>query len=170
MLKPKKANGLDDVLFMSNAQLIVSLVSSSEDVPPKFLEAMIDEEYPVVTSQRIRYRRHQKKYGLRVMGTAQYVPVDVWALPIVDPVHKQNVVAYDPDYRYIVNVFGLSADGTYKLHEIRDALMDVQRKALELNATVAIHLNEWNDAYSVVKDVFEKSSVIVEVWQQPGSD
>lgn len=140
----------------SDANFIVCLCDNSYD---------FDYDIPVdlhVDKERMKYIRHCEKNNIELFGTAQYIPSEVWALPMVDTMKNNDVTAYDANYQYIVNVFCKDAfDGKINLKSMRKAFTDVLNKAKNINAVVAIHSN----VGTIAREMIDKSGVDVEIWQ-----
>lgn len=151
MVKTFKGNVSDSV-----ANFIVCLCDNLYDC---------DYDIPVelhVEKERMKYVRYCDKNNIELFGTAQYIPSEVWALPMVDTMKNNDITAYDANYQYIVNVFCKDAfDGKINLKSMRKALLDVFNKAKNIGAIVAIPSN----VGTLAREIIDKSGVDVEIWQ-----
>ena len=110
----------------------------------------------------MKYVRHCDRNNIELLGTAQYIPSEVWALTMVDTMRNNDVTAYDVNYQYIVNVFCKDAfDEKINLKSMRKALADVLNKAKNINAVVAIPAKIGNPA----REMIDLSGIDVEIWQ-----
>lgn len=162
-------------LFDSNANFIVHQVNA-QGVMGSGVALQVAEQFPHVKKDYIRYVNYCNKNGIDPLGTVQYVPNEVWALTMVDTMKNNNIIAFDNNYQYIVNLFG-QRDYGEGLHTdlkfMKKAFIDIREKANKIGATVAMPYKigscrggaDWNDVYKIIKDVFEKSNVNVEIWQ-----
>ena len=135
-------------------------------------ESNFDKVLPHTEKERMKYIRYCNKNNIESKGTSQFVPTEVWALVMVDTMKNNNVPAFDSNYQYVVNMFcqsGFDGESNIDLKAMRKSLEDIREKAKRIDATVSIAYNSlyanWNDFYNVVKKVFEKSDVNVEIWQ-----
>lgn len=162
-------------LFDSSANFIVHQ-TNCQGVMGSGVAAQVRQFYPHVEKEYMRYVRYTKKNKLPLLGTAQYVPVDSWALIMVDAVKNNNIIAYDTKYQYIVNVFGQDDFGTdgkiyTNLKALKNALIDVKKKAQAIGASIALPYGigsvrgnaNWDDVYKIIKDVFGNSGLDVEI-------
>lgn len=162
-------------LFDSKANFIVHQ-TNAQGVMGSGVAAQVARLYPHVEREYIRYVHKCKKNKAPILGTAQYVPIDYWAVVMVDTMKNNNITAYDKQYQYIVNVFGQNEygyDGKMytNLKALKNALIDVREKAESIGATVAMPFGigstrggaDWNDVFKIIKDVFGNSNVDVEI-------
>lgn len=162
-------------IFDSKANFIVHQ-TNCQGVMGSGVALQVAERFPHVEKEYMKYVRYCKKNHIEPLGTVQYVPNEVWALIMVDTMKNNNVIAFDTNYQYIVNLFGQSTFGEglhTDLKALKKALMDVREKAEKIGATVAMPYKigscrggaKWDDVYTIIKKVFEKSSVDVEIWR-----
>ena len=166
---------IDGNIFDSKANFIVHQ-TNCHGVMGSGVALQVAEMYAHVKKEYMKYIQYCKKNHIEPLGTVQYVPNEVWALIMVDTMKNNNVIAFDNNYQYIVNLFGQSTYGEglhTDLKAFKKALMDVREKAEKIGATVAMPYKigscrggaNWNDVYTIIKKVFEKSSVDVEIWR-----
>ena len=166
---------IDGDLFDSKANFIVHQVNCL-GVMGSGVARQVEEKFPHVGSEYRKYLRNCKKNNVDALGTVQYVPVEVWALPLVDTMKNDNVIDYDNNYQYIVNLFGQSYIGEglqTDLKALKKALINIRDKALNLGATVAIPWKmssnrggaNWENVYTIIKKTFDNSGVDVEIWR-----
>lgn len=166
---------VDGNLFDSKANFLIHQVNCA-DTMGSGIAKQVANMYPHVESEYHKYIRYCKKNKINFIGTAQFVPVDHWALIMVDTLKNNNVFDYDKQYQYIVNVFGqenFGYDGKQytNLKALKNALIDVRNKAQVIGATVALPYGfgsvrggaNWDDVYKIIKDVFSCSTVDVEI-------
>lgn len=166
---------IDGNLFDSKANFIVHQVNC-QSVMGSGVALQVAEKYPHVEVEYRKYLNHCKKSKTSPLGTAQYVPTEFWALIMVDTMKNDNVVAFDNNYQYIVNLFGQNEfgyDGEIHtdLKAMKKAFVDIREKAQKIGATVAMPYKigscrggaNWNDVYTIIKKVFETSDVDVEI-------
>ncbi len=85
-------------------QIVINLVDMSGLFnDPLSLE--ITDEFPHVEREYLKYIRHCKKNKIDIAGTVQFVPVDNYALNLVNTMKNEYIDAYDEEYKYIANVF-----------------------------------------------------------------
>lgn len=162
-------------IFNSNANFIVHQVNC-QGVMGSGIALQVAENYPHVEKEYLKYLRHCDKNGIEPLGTVQYVPTEVWAMTMTDTMKNNNIIDYDTNYQYIVNLFGQDTYGEglqTDLNAMNKAFIDIREKANSIGATVAIPYKigsyrggaNWNDVYNIIKNVFEKSNVNVEIWR-----
>lgn len=127
---------------------------------------LYDSEYDMpffhVDKERMKYIKHCSKNNIELLGTAQYVPSEVWALPMVDTLKNNNITAFDNNYQYIVNMFCQNAyDNKIDTKFMKKAFSDILSKAKELNATVAVP----KIIGTLANKMIDQSGIDVEVWQ-----
>lgn len=160
-------------LFDSKANFLVHQVNC-QGVMGSGIAKQVAERYPFVDKEYRRYVFHCQKKNKKILGTVQYVPLEVWAIGLVDTLKNDRIEKYDKDYQYIVNLFGQENYGTgiqTDLTELKNAFIDIRDKALSVGATIAIPYRigscrggaDWNDVYTIIKKVFENSGVDVEI-------
>lgn len=166
---------IDGDLFNSKANFIVHQVNC-QGVMGSGLALQVAQKYPHVKKEYIKYVKHCNKNKIKMLGTVQYIPVDTWAMVMVDTFQNKNVEAYDSQYQYVVNLFGQDNYGYDKqytdLNAVRTAFNNICINAQKLNATVALPFNmgscrggaKWNDIYKIIQDVFG-DKVNVEIWK-----
>lgn len=152
-------------LFDSKANFIVHQVNC-QGVMSSGVAAQVAECYPHVEIEYRKYLRYCKKNKIEPLGTSQYVPSKSWALIMVNTMKNNNVIAYDKNYQYIINLFGQNGYGLGELHTdlkaMEKAFIDIKEKAKEIGATVAMPYcigsfrggADWNDVYGIIQEVF----------------
>ena len=163
-------------LFDSDAELIVHQVNCVGKMGAGVAK-QVHDYYPHVYKEYIKYINHFLKHEVSPLGTAQFVPIHVWALPMVDTMKSSSVFNYDArDCQYIVNLFGQEDIGTgmqTDVNAFKNALMSIKTVAEAQNMRVAMPYKiacghggaNWNDIFSIIKQVFDQSSVHVELWK-----
>ena len=165
----------DGDIFNSNANFIVHQVNC-QGVMGSGVALQVAQRFPHVEREYLKYLRHCNKNYKSPLGTAQYVPTEVWALNMVDTIKNNDVIAYDIEYQYIVNLFGQDTYGEglqTDLKAMKSAFIAIRETALSIGATVAIPYKigscrggaNWNDVYNIIKKVFNNSDVNVEIWR-----
>lgn len=165
---------IDGNLFDSKAEFIVHQVNC-QGVMGSGVAAQVAEMFPHVETEYRKYLRYCKKNKIEPLGTAQYVPSEVWAVMLVDTMKNEQLEPCE-DYQYIVNLFGQSDYGEglqTNLKAVKNAFIDICNKAKSLGATIAMPYKigshrggaDWNDMYKIIEDVFENSGVNVEIWR-----
>lgn len=172
----KMIKNINGNLFDSDANFIVHQTNCL-GVMGSGVAAQVADRYPHVEKAYVKYVKHCNKNKIEMLGTVQYVPVDTWAMVMVDTMKNENVEAYDSKYQYIVNLFGQKNFGMDEqqtdLTAMKMAFLDIREKAEKIGATVAMPYRigsyrggaDWNDVYKIIQDVFDKSSVDVEIWR-----
>lgn len=166
---------IDGNLFDSKANFVVHQTNCAS-VMGSGVAKQVADIFPHVEKEYLRYLKHCKKEGIDPLGTAQYVPIDSWALVMCDTMKNNKIEAYDKEYQYIINMFGQRGFGKglqTDLKAVRRAFIDIRNKAKEIGATVAMPYKigsfrggaDWSDVYNIIKEVFEKSGVDVEIWR-----
>lgn len=166
---------IDGDLFTSKANFIIHQVNCM-GVMGAGVALQVAELYPHVEKEYANYLRYCNKNNIEPLGTAQYVPVEVWALIMADTMKNDNVTAYDAEYQYIVNLFGQNTYGTgvhTDLKAMKKAFVDIREKAQRIGATIAMPYKigscrggaNWEDVYTIIKKVFEHSNVDVEIYK-----
>lgn len=165
---------IDGNLFDSKANFIVHQTNCL-GVMGAGVALQVAEKFPHVEKEYLKYLRHCKKNKTEALGTAQYVPVDEWALVMTDTMNNTRVTAYDTRYQYIVNLFGQASIGSgmqTNLRAMTKAFEDICDKAKVIGATVAMPYMigsfrggaNWEDVYAIIKKVFD-NKVDVEIWR-----
>lgn len=137
----------------------------------------VSDNYFHIEKELRKYINHYNKADVDIFGSVQYVPTEIWAIGMVDTIKNNDVIDYDSNYQYIVNMFFQEDCGHGKQHTdlkaFKKALLDVRDKSEKIKATVAIPYKlgchktsaQWEDIYTIIKKVFEKSNVDVEIWR-----
>lgn len=160
-------------LFNSKANFIIHQVNCCS-IMGSGVAKQVADLFPHVEKEYLRYLKHCNKEKIEPLGTAQYIPVDSWALVMVDTLKNNRVDAYDKEYQYIVNLFGQKSFGKglqTDLKAMKRAFIDIYNKAKSINATVAMPYRigsfrggaDWNDVYAIIQDIFK--DVDVEIWR-----
>lgn len=164
---------VNEHLLDTEANFIVNQVSCADSMGKGHI-GQVAEQYPHIVNEHLKYIRYCKKNKIDPNGTVQYIPNEIWALVMVDTMKNDNVIDYDKNYQYLVNMFcqgGTADDGHIDLKAMKKALVDVRDKAQKIGAKVAIPYRigchkggaNWDDIYTIIKKVFEKSDVNVEI-------
>lgn len=165
---------IDGNLFDSKANLLVHQVNCMS-VMGSGVALQVAQLYPHVEKEYAKYLKHCKKNKEEPLGTVQYVPIDSWALIMVDTIKNKKIEAYDNEYQYIVNLFGQKDYGIGTQHTdlkaVKNAMVDICEKAKSIGATVAMPYKigsyrggaSWDDVYKIINDVFGNSGVDVEI-------
>ena len=162
-------------LFNSKANFIVHQ-TNCQGVMGSGVALQVSEKYPHVEREYRKYINYCNKNNKKILGSVQYVPVDVWALMMIDTMKNNDVSDYDKNYQYIVNLFGQDTIGTgiqTDMKALKNGLIDIRDKAKKIGATVAMPYKlgscrggaNWENVYTVIKKVFENSDVDVEIWR-----
>ena len=120
------------------ANFIINPVSETENSQDFY---KINELYPHIEREYLKYIRHCKKNNINTFGTIQYVPVDIWALIFVDTIENDYIEAYDENYQYVVNVFCKeNVDGEIRIdiETLKKTLNDIKKCSLASNMSIAI--------------------------------
>lgn len=160
-------------LFDSKSNFIVHQVNA-QSVMGAGVTLQVAKRYPHVDKEYRSYVHHCKKNKIPILGTVQYVPVDVWAIGLTDTMKNDNISKYYRDYQYIVNLFGQETYGfglQTDLNAVRKGFIDIRDKALKIGASIAIPYRigscrggaNWSDVYDIIKDVFGKTDLDVTI-------
>lgn len=156
---------VDKNLFDSNANFLIHQ-TNCQGVMGSGVALQVANNFPHVEHEYMKYLRYCKKNNINPLGTAQYVPVDTWAMVMVNTMTNNDIMAYDSQYQYIVNLFGQDDFGMGKqqtnLKAMEKAFNDIYKKAKKINATVAMPYKigsyrggaDWNVVYSMIQRVF----------------
>ena len=128
------------------------------------IASQIVERYGHIEKEYLKYLRYCNKNYYDIIGSAQFVPVEPWALIMIDTMKNNNVINYDANYQYIVNMFCESAsDEGIKTNQkaLKKAFESILEKAKDIGATVAIPEN----VGKFVREIIDKYDVEVEVWR-----
>lgn len=166
---------IDGNLFDSKANFIVHSCNCQSFVGNN-ITRQISENFSHVETEYMKYLRYCKKNHIELLGSAQYVPTEYWALYMVDTMKNNNVVDFDTNYQYIVNLFCQDASDERfhtDMRALKQGFIDIREKAQKIGATVAIPYKfgsgrsgtNWDDIYTIIKKIFEKSDVSVEIWR-----
>ena len=162
-------------LFDSKANFIVHQVNC-QGIMGGGVALQVKERYPHVEREYRKYINYCNKNDLKILGSVQYVPSEVWAVGLVDTMKNNDVIDYDKNYQYIVNLFGQDTIGTglqTDMKALKSGLIDIRDKVQKIGATVALPYKlgscrggaNWENVYTVIKKVFENSNVDVEIWR-----
>lgn len=162
---------IEENLFNSYANIIVHQVNT-QGVMGSGVAVQVAKKFPHVYKEYRSYVNYCKKNGVSMMGKVQYVPVDVWAIGLVDTIKNNNVVTYDRHYQYIANAFGQKTYGKglqTDINSLTNCFMDIQLKAEQINASIAIPYKigccrggaDWNVVYKIIQEVFDGSDLDV---------
>ena len=160
MIKVAEGNILE-----SKAQIIVQLVNDDgrleDNIPPE-----INDQYHHITREYVKYINHCRKNGIDTMGRICLVPLDVWAVGLVDILKSNRIEIYDKEYQYIMCAFARTRIGKrYKIDydSLKNCLRCICNKAQAVKAEIAIPYSE--PVENAVKEVFEKSTVNVTLYK-----
>ena len=123
------------------------------------------EDFPHVDRECMKYIRYCKKNNINILGNVQFVPTEIWALNMIDTMKNNNIIDYDTDYQYIVNMFcrDISDEGNKRVpNAVRKALENIFDKANNINATVAVPYSIGN----FVNEIANKYNINVEIWRK----
>ena len=157
---------VDENIFDSKANFLLHQVDST-GIMRNGIALQVATKYPHVENEYRKYLRYCSKNNIDVLGTVQYVPVDVWALGMVNTMKNNSVIEYDTGYQYIVNLFCNDIQTyTINLPSVKMGLIDVRDKAQKIDAKIALPYNMpnkiiWNDIYDIINEVFENSGLDV---------
>lgn len=159
-------------IFESNANLILNAVDCNGEIIPN-LSRKLYEAYPHVEKEYMKYIRKCTKNKFDMLSTVQYIPVDTWALPLVDTLKNERVEAYDTEYHYIVNCFVQETFGKKSMSDIiaiERTLKNVKNVAEKINASVAVPFHfgcgrniKWHEVQRIIHNVFDNSNIDVEI-------
>lgn len=162
-------------LLDSKADLIIHQVNC-RGVMGAGIAAQIAKKFPHVETEYLKYLRHCKKNKIDPLGTAQYVPSEIWAVCLVDTMNNEIITeCRSMQFQYIVNLFGQRDIGNGLQTDyaaIKKALIDIKEKAKSIGATIAVPYNigcglgggDWNEVYAIICEIFNDDSVDVEIW------
>lgn len=154
-------------LFDSTANFIVHQVNCKATMGAGVAKQVADL-FPHVEQEYIRYCNFCKEHGIDLLGAVQYVPIK-----------RKGKFRYgtlkNTDYQYIVNLFGQRGFGSglqTDLNALRKGFINIRFRAKAIGASVAMPYRigsfrggaDWDDVYNIIKEVFEDSSVDVEIW------
>lgn len=164
-------------ILKSKANFILNPVNCSGSMDFGF-PLQVKKKFPHIEKEYMRCINYCNKNDIKLFGTAQYVPTEIWALTMADTIKNNNVVDYDKDYQYIVNVFCQENSNNKKQHTdlqaFKKALLVICQMADKINATIAIPFSigkikcftNWNDVNTIINKTFENSGVCVEIWKE----
>lgn len=137
----------------------------------------VSDTYPHVAKEYRKYLNHCNKKNINPLGTIQCVPVHVWALPMINTMDSKGIYVYDEkECQFIVNLFGqhdIGAGLQTDINALEKALKSVLSIASKLHCDVAMPYKiaccrggaDWNDVYTIIKKVFDNSSVNVKLYK-----
>jgi hypothetical protein len=151
---------LNGNFFNTSANFIVNLCEITNTTN------CITDKYPHVETEYRKYIRYCNKNKINIVGTTQYVPVDVWAITMIDTMKNDNIFEYDNDYQFIVNLTYANTEQGINFKVIKNGLMNVRKKAESLNGIVAIFCdkNKETTLYNIIMEVFADSDLEIEIW------
>lgn len=157
----------------SKDNFIVIPVNCTGEIDKKWEK--IISMYPHAEKEYIKYIKKCDKNKLDMLGTAQYIPVDVWAMVMVDTTKNNMVEAYDEEYQYVVNAFVqeyLGKDSIIDVIAVQRILEDIKSKAENIGATIAIPHNfavgkniKWSEMSKIIDGLFKRSDVILNIYK-----
>ena len=167
MIKFVDGNFLD-----TDANFIVNQVVRQEVQSMTKIEEEIFEKYPHIESEYIKYIRHCKKNKINIFGNVQYVPVDIWAIVMVDTMNNNNIIEYDENFKYICNVFcntfmEKSQNIKTDFESFKKALLSIYNVAKTIkNSKILIPCKKNDDkTIEIIKDIFYEDGIDVEIFQ-----
>ena len=146
-------------LLHAKSQIIVQLVNEDGDLH-KNIPDYINNDYHHITKEYIKYINFCRKKNREISGSCVYIPLDVWALGLVDTTKNNYIDTYDKDFKYIASAFALEKVGKkYKVNisALKECLTDICMKAQSVHADVVIMYSDI--VYKIVQEVCENSSV-----------
>ena len=149
-------------IFNSNANFIVCEMNCQGIIDDNMI--VISEEFPHVEKEYMKYIRYCKKNHVEILGSVQYVPTEIWALNMVDTMKNNNIIDYDTNYQYIVNMFckNMSDEGIKRnSNAVKESMSKIFNNAEMIGATVAVPYSIGN----FVHDIANKYHVDVEIWR-----
>lgn len=155
-------------LLESKSNFIVCLMNNQGLYDNELLQSVSDK-YPHIEIECAKYIHYNIKKQKNIISDVQYTPTECWALVLIDTIKNNNVIAFDNDYQYIVNLFCQKQVGRkYELDLIafRKGLTDIKNRARQISATVSIscfgckNITEQNILIEIIDDVFGDSSDI----------
>lgn len=152
----------------SSENFIVVPVCPSLSLRGKMYEDIFST-YPHVQRECMKYVRHCDKKKILVHGKAQFIPTEVWALTMVDPIKNESVSAYDSFYQYIVPIYCCDERLFINMSSFESGLRQVCNQAEKINASVAIALvnSKIQPAIQgIAEDVFSNSNLDVVICKQ----
>ena len=160
---PKNArNGririIEDRLLNTKSHILVQLVNDEGDLK-KNIPCEIHYEYRHVTKEYIKFINHCRKYKLKLLGETVYVPLDCWALGLVDTTKNKRIDTYDKDFKYIACAFVRKKEGEKYIidyNALKECLSDILNKAKYVNTDVAIVYSDIVE--SAVNELLDKKS------------
>ena len=170
---------IDSDIYSTSNEFLVNPVDCTDMVNTEMFQEIVDR-CPHVYREYLRYIRYCSKSKINPLGTAQYIPVDSWALVMVDTIKNNRVDAYDKGYKYIVNLFGYKdlTDPTQpiRLKAIRNAFTDICEKANCINAAIAVPYgmfcksdSDWQKLFEILKETADRTNAAVQIYRQDGS-
>mgnify|MGYP007056194239 CR=1 FL=1 len=166
-------------IFETKARFIVNPMDEAGQYLLKFNDTVADE-YPHVMKEAMKFVGLMRKCGcFREESVMQYVPADVWAMPLGSvctdspraETHPQPL-DYDKDYRYIINWFILTGNNkSIAILERNEFIICLQRMAFAVNnagASIAIPAEFLElDKEHIIETLFnEKNPIVVEIWSE----
>lgn len=152
---------VNDDFLHTKAQICVQIVNDEGDLKNNIPD-WINNEYHHITKEYIKYINYYQKHRLETFNTTMYVPVDCWAVGLVDTIKNNYLDKYDKDFKYIACAFCRKREGKkYKIdfRALKECLKDICRKAQSVHANVAITYS--GVVEQAVREVFEESTVDV---------
>ena len=148
-------------IFNSNANFIINEMDCQGILNDNLTQL---DDSPHIERECMKYIRYCNKNHIEILGSAQFIPIEVWALNMVDTMKNNNVIDYDTNYQYIVNLFCKhTSDEGIKMNRnaVRKALENIFEKAKSIGASVAVPYSIGN----FVNEIVNKYDVDVEIWR-----
>ena len=152
----------------SGENFIVIPVCPSLSLHGKMYEDIFST-YPHVQRECMKYARYCDKKKVLVHGKAQFIPTEVWAFTMVDPVKNESVSAYDSFYQYIVPIYCCDERLFINMASFESGLRQVCDRAKDINASVAIALINpkiQSAIQNIADEVFSNSNLDVVICKQ----
>lgn len=145
----------------TKAQICVQIVNDDGDLKNNIPD-WINNEYHHITKEYVKFINYYQKHRLETLGSTMYIPLDCWAIGLVDTIKNNYLDTYDKDFCYIACAFCKERNGkkyNINIDALKYCLKDICRKAQSIHADVAIVWSELVE--KVVKEIFDKSTVNV---------
>lgn len=155
-------------ILKTDAQFIVCQCDIQGNVGTYGLER-IESIYPHVGIEYRKYLQFCKKNLKDYIGTCQYVPVEAWALPLIDTMRNDNIFEYDNEsFQYFVNAVVEDVDSGIKFKNVEKAIKNISHWASKLNVTTAIPYRfgttfrdkKWNAVREMIEKEFSSDVII----------
>lgn len=141
----------------TNANFIINFVNSTGKMDSQLARAL-EREHPHIDIQYRKYINYCKKNRIQILGTCQYVPIDSWAIGLVDTMKNHDVYNYDEPYQFIVNMFIYKDKKRIDIDALYSGLKNLRQKARMLKPVIAFPYGKevvgndinWSEAWKEV--------------------